>query len=189
MPVTRSVSTAGAATVRSEARTRAHSLAWPAAVARRRLRRLAHSRPSAANSPRAPTMCRNTAMAYSDIGSSMGHRRLDRRSLRGRRPIIFIYTVRTININGSMSPRPYRLGGRQGAIEKTRKRVLRAARDLLAVRGGADRFSIDAVARRAGVARMTVYHQFGSRRGLLEALFDSFAVGRGLPALRVGALP
>ena len=44
-----------------------------------------------------------------------------------------------------MSPRPYRLGRRQGAIEKTRKRVLRAARDLLAVRGGADRFSIDAV--------------------------------------------
>jgi AcrR family transcriptional regulator len=56
--------------------------------------------------------------------------------------------------------------------------VLRAARDLL---GGATRFSIDAVARRAGVARMTVYHQFGSRRGLLEALFDSFAVDGGLP--------
>src|SRR5439155_900293 len=37
-----------------------------------------------------------------------------------------------------MSPRPYRLGRRQGAIEKTRKRVLRAARDLLAVRGGAE---------------------------------------------------
>ena len=86
-----------------------------------------------------------------------------------------------------MSPRPYRLGRRQGAIEKTRKRVLRAARDLLAVRGGADRFSIDAVARRAGVARMTVYHQFGSRRGLLEALFDSFAVGGGLPNLLAGA--
>ena len=44
-----------------------------------------------------------------------------------------------------------------------------------------DRFSIDAVARRAGVARMTVYHQFGSRRGLLEALFDAFAAGGELP--------
>src|SRR6266516_632710 len=86
-----------------------------------------------------------------------------------------------------MSPRPYRLGRRQGAIEKTRQRVLRAARDLLAVRGGAERFSIDAVARRAGVARMTVYHQFGSRRGLLEALFDSFAVGGALPDLLAAA--
>ena len=33
-------------------------------------------------------------------------------------------------------------------------------------------FSIDAVARRADVVRMTVYYQFGARRGLLEALFD-----------------
>ncbi len=80
-----------------------------------------------------------------------------------------------------MSPRPYRMGKRTAATAQTRRRVLRAARDLLAARGGPDRFSIDAVARRAGVARMTVYHQFGSRRGLLEALFDSFAVGGRLP--------
>src|SRR5207247_4639385 len=86
-----------------------------------------------------------------------------------------------------MSPRPYRLGRRQGAIEQTRQRVLRAARNLLVVRGGVDRFSIDAVARRAGVARMTVYHQFGSRRGLLEALFDSFAVGGGLRGILAAA--
>lgn len=32
--------------------------------------------------------------------------------------------------------------------------------------------SIDAVAAHAGVARMTVYYQFGSKVGLLEALFD-----------------
>ncbi len=80
-----------------------------------------------------------------------------------------------------MSPRAYRLGRRKAAIEQTRGRLLRAARDLLASRGRADRFSIDAVARRAGVARMTVYHQFGSRRGLLEALFDSFAMSGRLP--------
>jgi AcrR family transcriptional regulator len=80
-----------------------------------------------------------------------------------------------------VSPRAYRLGRRKAAIEQTRGRLLRAARDLLASRGGAARFSIDAVARRAGVARMTVYHQFGSRRGLLEALFDSFAMSGRLP--------
>lgn len=80
-----------------------------------------------------------------------------------------------------MTPRRYRLGRRQAAADRTRARVLRAARDLLTAKGGTGRFSLDAVARRAGVARMTVYHQFGSRRGLLEALFDSFAVGGGLP--------
>src|SRR6266480_3474396 len=74
-----------------------------------------------------------------------------------------------------MSPRPYRLGRRRPAAERTRARVLRAARALLTARAGAEPFSLEAVARRAGVARMTVYHQFGSRRGLLEALFDSFA--------------
>lgn len=80
-----------------------------------------------------------------------------------------------------MTPRRYRLARRQVAAGRTRARVLRAARDLLAAKGGTGRFSLDAVARRAGVARMTVYHQFGSRRGLLEALFDSFAVAGGLP--------
>src|SRR5207247_6928136 len=86
-----------------------------------------------------------------------------------------------------MSPRPYRLGRRQPAAQRTRARVLRAARELLAARAGAQPFSVDAVARRAGVARMTVYHQFGSRRGLLEALFDSFVAGGELPATLAAA--
>ena len=81
-----------------------------------------------------------------------------------------------------MSPRPYRLGRRKPAAQRTRARVLRAARELLTARAGAEPFSVEAVARRARVARMTVYHQFGSRRGLLEALFDSFAAGGELPA-------
>src|SRR5881296_2997728 len=88
-----------------------------------------------------------------------------------------------------MSPRPYRLGRRKPAADRTRARVLRAARELLAARAGAQPFSVDAVARRAGVARMTVYHQFGSRRGLLEALFDSFAAGGELPGHLAAAFP
>lgn len=44
----------------------------------------------------------------------------------------------------------------------------------------AEPFSIDAVARRAGVARMTVYNQFESKAGLLEALFDSLAQRAGM---------
>jgi AcrR family transcriptional regulator len=79
-----------------------------------------------------------------------------------------------------MSPRPYRLGQRQVAADETRARVLAAARDQLAKETS---FSIDAVARRADVARMTVYYQFGSKRGLLEALFDLLAARGGLHEL------
>ena len=74
-----------------------------------------------------------------------------------------------------MSPRPYRLGQRQAATDETRARVLAAARELLAASNGLAGFSIEAVARQAGVARMTVYYQFGSKPGLLEALFDDLA--------------
>jgi len=79
-----------------------------------------------------------------------------------------------------MSPRPYRLGQRQVAADETRARVLAAARDQLKEETS---FSIDAVARRADVARMTVYYQFGSKRGLLEALFDLLAARGGMQQL------
>ena len=74
-----------------------------------------------------------------------------------------------------MTPRPYRLGRRAQAAEQRRSRILKAAWGLLAPGAKIEEFSLDAVARRAGVARMTVYYQFGSKRGLLEALFDAFA--------------
>jgi AcrR family transcriptional regulator len=79
-----------------------------------------------------------------------------------------------------MSPRPYRLGQRQAATEKTRARIISAARELLMESSGYARFSIDAVARQADVARMTIYHQFGSKIGLLEALCDSLAASGGM---------
>lgn len=78
-----------------------------------------------------------------------------------------------------MCPRPYTLGRRQAAAEETRTRIIAAARELLTAKGGLAGFTVDAVAREAGVARMTVYYQFGSRTGLLEALFDSLASHRG----------
>lgn len=64
---------------------------------------------------------------------------------------------------------------RQRSVEAGRERIVAAASDLLEDED-AEGFSIDAVARRAGVARMTVYNQFESKAGLLEALFDSLAV-------------
>jgi AcrR family transcriptional regulator len=82
-----------------------------------------------------------------------------------------------------MSPRPYRLGQRQAATEQTRSRILNAARELLMSSNGYSHFSIDAIARQADVARMTVYHQFGSKVGLLEELCDSLAANGGMEQL------
>jgi AcrR family transcriptional regulator len=84
------------------------------------------------------------------------------------------------HVKSEMSPRPYRLGQRQVAVDTNRVKMLAAARDLLQKETS---FSIDAVARRADLTRMTVYHQFGSRRGLLEALFDELAARGGMHEL------
>ena len=78
-----------------------------------------------------------------------------------------------------MSPRPYRLGRREAVSQQTRARIVAAALELLRDGDRFTEFSIDAVARRADVVRMTVYYQFGARRGLLEAVFDELA-NRGL---------
>jgi AcrR family transcriptional regulator len=45
-------------------------------------------------------------------------------------------------------------------------------------------FTIDAVAKQAGVARMTIYYQFGSKSGLLESLCDTLAVRGGIEQMR-----
>jgi AcrR family transcriptional regulator len=68
-----------------------------------------------------------------------------------------------------MSPRQYSLGRRAETIEQTRRRIIAATRELLA-RVGYHSTSLDEVARAADVARATVYYQFGSKAGLLEAL-------------------
>src|SRR3989442_15716447 len=78
-----------------------------------------------------------------------------------------------------MTPRPYRLGRRQAAVDRTRARILTAARALLVARGNTD-FSIEAVARRARVTRATVYQRFGARPKLPEALFDDLALRGGV---------
>ena len=75
----------------------------------------------------------------------------------------------------AMSPRRYELGKRQAVIDESRRRVLDAARELLAEPTGYQAFTVDAVARRADVARATVYYQFRSKTGLLEALCDDLA--------------
>src|SRR5215471_15168780 len=80
-----------------------------------------------------------------------------------------------------MSPRPYRSSRRRVAAKRTRARLLKAARAMLAAPDG---ISLDAVAKKAGVTRVTVYNQFGSRRALLEAVFDDMAERGGLHRIR-----
>jgi hypothetical protein len=65
--------------------------------------------------------------------------------------------------------RPYRLGRRQASVDRTGEAILAAARQLVA-EAPPGLVSVGAVARRAGVSRLTVYNRFGSRAGLLRAL-------------------
>jgi AcrR family transcriptional regulator len=73
-----------------------------------------------------------------------------------------------------VTPRPYQAVERQRVVDAGRERIIVAACELLEADGD-ETFSIDAVAKRAGVARMTVYNQFESKAGLFEAIFDRIA--------------
>jgi AcrR family transcriptional regulator len=76
--------------------------------------------------------------------------------------------------------RAYRSERRAAAVGQTRERIVAAARDLLVGGGDLPAFSLDGVARHAGVTRLTVYNQFVSKQGLLEAVFDDIAQRGGL---------
>ena len=65
-------------------------------------------------------------------------------------------------------PRKYRLVRRAERSEETRHRIARAALDLHSSLGPA-RTSISAIARRAGVQRLTVYRHFPTQRELFNA--------------------
>lgn len=73
-----------------------------------------------------------------------------------------------------MSPRAYSMEKRHVATSETRMRILEAARQLLAS-DLEDELTLEAIARKADVSRLTIYYQFDSRRGLLEALYDYLA--------------
>jgi len=79
-----------------------------------------------------------------------------------------------------MKKRAYVSSVRSAAAAEKRDRVVEAAAKLLREDASIARFSLDTVAKAAGVTRLTVYNQFGSRRGLLEAVFDDIARQGGL---------
>jgi AcrR family transcriptional regulator len=79
-----------------------------------------------------------------------------------------------------MNPRPYMSPHRNAAATRTRDRIVKAAAAILSAADGINGFSLEVVARKARVTRLTVYNHFGSRRVLLEAVFDERAARGGL---------
>src|SRR5713226_878396 len=79
-----------------------------------------------------------------------------------------------------MPRRAYVSSVRSAAAAETRDRVIAAAASSLREDASIANFSLDTVAKAAGVTRLTVYNQFGSRRGLLESVFDEIARQGGL---------
>ncbi len=74
--------------------------------------------------------------------------------------------------------RPYEQRIRAESAEETKERILDALHDLLRERPDGS-ISVDQVAKRARVARSTVYLAFGSRRGLFDALTERLLSGEG----------
>ncbi|MGW9210939.1 TetR/AcrR family transcriptional regulator [Embleya sp. NPDC055664] len=87
-----------------------------------------------------------------------------------------------------MSPRVYKSDKRQAAAEDTRLRILTAARSLLAATKPTQ-LTLDAIAKAADVSRQTVYNAFGTKAGLLEALFDGLATRAGVDLSEAFAAP
>jgi AcrR family transcriptional regulator len=89
-----------------------------------------------------------------------------------------------MRVKANSKRKPYRSELRDAAADVTRTRIIQASRRLLTGGKNLPAFSLDAVARAAGVTRLTVYNQFESKRGLLEAVFDDIAERGGLFELR-----
>jgi AcrR family transcriptional regulator len=77
-----------------------------------------------------------------------------------------------------VSKRRYEQRLRAEAADETRRRILDALYDRLR-EAPSDPVSVDEVARRARVARSTVYLVFGSRTGLFDALVERLLQGAG----------
>jgi len=72
--------------------------------------------------------------------------------------------------------RPYRSAGREAQAAQTRRRVLVAARDLLAEQGYAA-VSMAAIAGRARVSVALLYKSFGSKPALVKEVYDVTLAG------------
>jgi AcrR family transcriptional regulator len=64
-----------------------------------------------------------------------------------------------------------------------RMAMVEVAIDMLQFADRPTDVTLDAVARKAGVTRVTLYNQFGSRRGLIEGIFEALAQEGGIAQL------
>lgn len=85
--------------------------------------------------------------------------------------------------SGSPCKRPYDLGKRQEASDRTREAVLEAARAQLES-GGVRDLTMESLARASGVTRQTIHNLFGTKTAILEALFDRMAIEAGMTRMR-----
>src|SRR5437763_15962541 len=81
------------------------------------------------------------------------------------------------------TPRAYRARARPTRSERTRGRIVDAARELLR-EGSFHESTTEQVAERAGVSRATLYQHFRSRIDLVDSICDTFAVNPALVEIR-----
>jgi AcrR family transcriptional regulator len=79
--------------------------------------------------------------------------------------------------------RPYELGKRLAASDRSKAAVLQAARAQLEA-SGFQNLTMEALARQSGVSRQTVHNLFGTKVNVLEALFDQIAQDGGMERMR-----
>ncbi|MGA7413857.1 MAG: helix-turn-helix domain-containing protein [Bryobacteraceae bacterium] len=79
--------------------------------------------------------------------------------------------------------RPYTLGRRLENSDQKRAAILGAARSQLESNGFLQ-LTMDSLARASGVTRQTVHNLFGTKTGVLEALFDQLALDGGMERMR-----
>lgn len=80
--------------------------------------------------------------------------------------------------------RPYELGKRLELSDQKRLAILTAARKHLESSGMVE-LTMDALARESGITRQTVHNLFGTKIGVLEALFDQLALDAGIERMRI----
>ena len=79
--------------------------------------------------------------------------------------------------------RPYELGKRLEQMEDSRAAILRAARSQLEA-NGYQQLTMGSLAAESAVTRQTIHNLFGTKAGVLEALFDLIALDGGLENMR-----
>jgi AcrR family transcriptional regulator len=87
------------------------------------------------------------------------------------------------NTEAAACKRPYELGKRLEASDRSKMAVLQAARVQLEA-SGFQSLTMEALARQSGVSRQTVHNLFGTKAAVLEALFDQIARDGGMERMR-----